>query len=511
MVKGTKKYNLSIIIQAQNEENTIKRIIKELIRLNPHEIIVVINGSTDRTSKIVKGLNCIVLEYESALGINVGKALGAYEATGDILLFLDGDIFIESVQLSQFVKAIMKGYDVVLNNLDWTIFRENHFPTAICKRALNIFLKREDLLVNSLGAIPNAMSKNALDKIGWWNLVDPPLSQTIGITQNLLFTSPEPVDVISSNPFRPKEHKMKARNSPFPNSTSRIIGDHVEALHYLRQLKGFRAGFHDGRNREKLSNIHPLNNVRKNKRSIVITCEGKTRGLLNVIKELQLISDEIIVAGYGLSKRMIKFAKNTGAKVINQEKSLGINASRSIGAARSSGDAIFFTDCNTRINKEEAEPFFEAIENGTEIALTNAEHLITDIIPIDSINTIKYFLNLVCKNPELKNASLYSLPHAIHRRVIEQIGWDKLTIPPLFFIMSEMKGFSIIAEQKIVIKTSHEITTGNIHGSDKYRALEVFLGDHIEALDYYIRHTNKRGGYLDGNKDRKIIRRLKNR
>ena len=85
---------LSIIIPAQNEEATIKEVILEARKIEPKEIIVVINGSTDQTEAIAKQLGATVIVYEEALGHDVGRAIGAQEATGDILLFIDADFAI---------------------------------------------------------------------------------------------------------------------------------------------------------------------------------------------------------------------------------------------------------------------------------------------------------------------------------------------------------------------------------------------------------------------------------
>ncbi|MCF2132550.1 glycosyltransferase, partial [Strepomyces sp. STD 3.1] len=82
---------LSIIIPACDEGDTIANVIKEAKGLNPFEIIVVANGSTDNTEEIARSLNCRVISFEEKLGIDVGRAVGAKEAKGDILLFLDGD------------------------------------------------------------------------------------------------------------------------------------------------------------------------------------------------------------------------------------------------------------------------------------------------------------------------------------------------------------------------------------------------------------------------------------
>ena len=58
---------LSVIIPVQNEEND--RICHfEVQKLKPFEIIVIVNGSTDKTEGLAKGCGATVISYEEALG-----------------------------------------------------------------------------------------------------------------------------------------------------------------------------------------------------------------------------------------------------------------------------------------------------------------------------------------------------------------------------------------------------------------------------------------------------------
>src|SRR4051812_22509781 len=100
-----------------NEEETLESVIKELKKLNPFEIIVIVNGSTDNTKQIAESLECKVIEYKHPLGHDIGRAVGAYFATGDILLFLDGDIVIPYKELIPLITAIEEGHDIALNDL----------------------------------------------------------------------------------------------------------------------------------------------------------------------------------------------------------------------------------------------------------------------------------------------------------------------------------------------------------------------------------------------------------
>ncbi len=501
---------VSIIIQAQNEESTIGDIIKEMKKLKPYEIIIVLNGSTDKTSYIVKSLGCKLIEYEKPLGINVGKALGANKAIGDILVFIDSDIVIQAKKILPYIIAIQNGADVVLNDLTWTMYRNTlPHPTAVSKRALNIFLKREDLLVNTMGSIPNALSRHAVNKIGWWNLIDPPLVQAICVEQNLIIEVSEPIDVIYTNKIRPKQHYTLAPNSPYPQSTSRVIGDHLKAINYMISKTGVRNGFYDGRNRKLLDTINVKKKRKNVKRSVVISCEGKSKYLIKLVKSIRQNVDEIIIVGYQLNPLIIKRVKKMGAIIFNYPQSIGVFMTRAIGAAHSNGKVILFIDSNLQVSTKEMMTFIKSVENGVDIALNNNDYLLNFIHPIDTLSAIKYFLNLSIKQPTLLNNSLVTVPHAIHRSVINKVGINDLCIPPLFYLKALMNNYKIESPYSLKLKQNYDVSSERLNDKDKYKALDIFLGDHIEAINYYLKLTNNRGGFTDGNKNRSLIKKLK--
>lgn len=111
----SQKYNgkqLSVIIPAQNEEATIGQVICEVRKIEPLEIIVVVNGSTDNTANVATQLGATVITYKNPLGHDVGRAIGTVAAKGDILLFLDGDFVISAKIYIHFHKLLQM--DVML-------------------------------------------------------------------------------------------------------------------------------------------------------------------------------------------------------------------------------------------------------------------------------------------------------------------------------------------------------------------------------------------------------------
>ncbi|MCX6776236.1 MAG: glycosyltransferase family 2 protein [Candidatus Micrarchaeota archaeon] len=87
---------------ARNEEDVIERCVRSCLdqTAKPYEIIVVNDGSTDRTREIVEGLmqkNKVVklLNFESGHSAAFARNRGAEAAKGDIVYFLDADIIVE--------------------------------------------------------------------------------------------------------------------------------------------------------------------------------------------------------------------------------------------------------------------------------------------------------------------------------------------------------------------------------------------------------------------------------
>ncbi|MDQ0243023.1 glycosyltransferase involved in cell wall biosynthesis [Bacillus fengqiuensis] len=489
---------VSFVIQAQNEEKTIGKVISQIKKLKPHEIIVVVNGSTDQTSKIVQSSKCTLLEYENPLGINLGKAIGAFHASGDILVFLDADIVIPSDRLLSFVQAIQGGSDVALNDLNWAMKRKvRPHPTSLSKKALNLFLGREELGINALGAIPNAFSRKAVEQIGWWNLVDPPLAQTMGILDDLSFSAPISVDVIRTNKIRPEQHRTKAANSPYPKSTSRVIGDHLQAIKYLTEQKGIRGGYADDRKRP--SETASCKDMRI-KRSAVISLEQGSKQLKNTIKVLRNINvKEIVVVG-SMDSQLLSDLKEARIIAVPMQESLGSYASRMLGTLNSSGKVTLFVDGHSALTEKDLLPFYEAVEKGTDIALNNTSFLLDTIHPIDPQSTIQYFLNIAIKKPGLLNSSLVTTPYAIHRQVIKKIDVQSWMIPPLAYVEVVLHGFKISAPRTVKV-SSLPLNRSNCRN--------IFLGDHIEAIHHYLQKTNERGGFTDGGKNRALLEEMK--
>ncbi|TBW56715.1 glycosyltransferase family 2 protein [Marinobacter halodurans] len=108
---------LSIIIPAKNEANSLKSLIPELKLLSvASEIIVVNDGSSDNTSEICKEHNVKEVLHPYSKGNGAAVKSGAREATGDVLIFMDGDGQHRPEDIHKLVEGIRSGYDMVIGS-----------------------------------------------------------------------------------------------------------------------------------------------------------------------------------------------------------------------------------------------------------------------------------------------------------------------------------------------------------------------------------------------------------
>ena len=89
--------NLSFIVPAYNEEEAIRKLFRSVVgtvsESFQYEVIVVDNGSDDRTTSVAKEYGARVLERASGT-VAALRNLGASQASTDVLVFLDADVIL---------------------------------------------------------------------------------------------------------------------------------------------------------------------------------------------------------------------------------------------------------------------------------------------------------------------------------------------------------------------------------------------------------------------------------
>ena len=112
--------SLSIILPAKNEASALAQLLQRLRAMQPTaEIIVVDDGSTDDTRAVCVryGVDCLSSPYSMGNGAAIKR--GARAATGEILIFMDGDGQHDPADVTRLIEKLEQGYDMVVGARDW--------------------------------------------------------------------------------------------------------------------------------------------------------------------------------------------------------------------------------------------------------------------------------------------------------------------------------------------------------------------------------------------------------
>jgi glycosyltransferase involved in cell wall biosynthesis len=114
---------LSIIIPAYNEENRLPGTLEQVFRFMeaqafPYEVIVVENGSTDRTFEIAREYAGRHESFRAAHNDQRGKGRaiqrGVQEARGDYLFMCDADLSMPIEEISKFIPPQLQEVDIAI-------------------------------------------------------------------------------------------------------------------------------------------------------------------------------------------------------------------------------------------------------------------------------------------------------------------------------------------------------------------------------------------------------------
>lgn len=134
---------LSIIIPVYNEEKTIAKLLNKVLKVKlpngmKKEIIIIDDGSTDKTKKVlsefkIENLKLKIFKHNKNLGKGAAVRNGIRRCNGDLVIIQDADLEYNPNDFSKLLKPILlKKTDVVygsrLINYPLILFGKNKIP-----------------------------------------------------------------------------------------------------------------------------------------------------------------------------------------------------------------------------------------------------------------------------------------------------------------------------------------------------------------------------------------------
>lgn len=130
------KIALSIVIPVLNEEESVLKLHQALNPVlqqygQPYEIIFVDDGSTDKTSELVSGIQdpqVVLIRLRRRFGQTAAMSAGIDYARGEIIIMMDGDLQNDPQDIPRLLAKMNEGYDIVSG---WRKDRKDKYMTRI--------------------------------------------------------------------------------------------------------------------------------------------------------------------------------------------------------------------------------------------------------------------------------------------------------------------------------------------------------------------------------------------
>lgn len=163
---------VSIIIPVKNGALTLDACLRSIKRsyYKNFEVIVVDDHSTDGTLEIARRYNCRIVEATGGSGANNARNIGAGEAKGEILVFIDSDILIARETLLGVVESLDdEGTDAVVG-----LYTAKHRHESYVSQYKNLwvrysYIKSPPAIDWLFGAI-SGIKQTSFRKLGGFNV-----------------------------------------------------------------------------------------------------------------------------------------------------------------------------------------------------------------------------------------------------------------------------------------------------------------------------------------------------
>ncbi len=123
---------VSVVIPAYNEESTIEGVIEAVMEARcAGELVVVSDGSSDRTALLAKQLGAVVIELPRNMGKGAAIKAGLEKCSGQVILLLDADLVgLTPRHVTDLIEPVMSGRV----DMSVGVFSKGRFSTDLAHR-----------------------------------------------------------------------------------------------------------------------------------------------------------------------------------------------------------------------------------------------------------------------------------------------------------------------------------------------------------------------------------------
>ena len=234
---------VSVIIVARRPSRHLEGLLRETQRMTfRKDVIVVCSPDDSRTHALASRRGGIAVLADPHCSAGEKLALGAAQAEGNILLFLDDSACIPAKRLQRFIFPLIKGRDIVLS----IYAKRRRSSHSAASQLLNHVAGKRHLGTGSLCEFPFAMNRLVFDTLEF-AASSPPVVQARAMVQGYSFGA------VRLRGGVPKQPQIVCQPSPEAESGKAgrltkdlVLQEHAKAISLLLQEKGERGDLWDG-------------------------------------------------------------------------------------------------------------------------------------------------------------------------------------------------------------------------------------------------------------------------
>lgn len=241
--QADRRAGVSVIMLAGGRNRQLGRLLHGAKRIAPKTEVIVVCSPDDAISAAhVKRRGGSLTLVDPALSIAEKIAIGASQAAGNILLFLDGSVWVPANRLKRYITSVQNGNDLVLS----VYASRKQSPRTMAYQLLNHVAGRRRLASGSLCEMPFAMNRHVWDTLDF-SRFSPPMAQARAVVQGLSLGA---VRLYRKMPW------LEAADMALPDAgVDHVLQEHAKAISLLLQEKGARGGMWDGNRHRPLLQV----------------------------------------------------------------------------------------------------------------------------------------------------------------------------------------------------------------------------------------------------------------